>query len=103
MKHITDQNFQEFMNSGLPLVVDFSATWCGPCKKVVQALDEIEPDYEGKVIFGKCDVDECEELSMKYGIRNVPTILFIKDGNVVEKQVGAAAKNALIDKLQTIL
>lgn len=103
MKHITDQNFQEFMNLGLPLVVDFSATWCGPCKKVGQALDEIEPDYEGKVIFGKCDVDECEELSMKYGIRNVPTILFIKDGNVVEKQVGAAAKNALIEKLQTIL
>ncbi len=103
MKHITEQNFQEVIESGLPLVLDFSATWCGPCKKVGQVLDEIEPEYEGKVIFGKCDVDECEELSMKYGIRNVPTILYIKDGNVVEKHVGAAAKNVLVDKLQTIL
>jgi thioredoxin 1 len=103
MKHVTEQNFQEFIEGSLPLVIDFSATWCGPCKKVAQVIEEIENEYEGKVIFGKCDVDECEDLAVKYGIRNVPTVLFIKNGEVVDKQVGAAAKNAIVDKIQTIL
>ena len=103
MKHVTEQNFQEFIEGGLPLVIDFSATWCGPCKKVAQVIEEIENESEGKVIFGKCDVDECEDLAVKYGIRNVPTVLFIKNGEVVDKQVGAAAKNAIVDKIQTIL
>ena len=102
-KIITDQSYQEVIAQGLPVVIDFSATWCGPCKKVAPIMDEIAEEYEGKVIIGKCDVDECEDLAMQYGIRNVPTVLYIKDGNVVTKQVGAANKSVLVEKLQEIL
>lgn len=103
MEHITDQNYQEVVAKGLPLVLDFSATWCGPCKKVAPIMDEIAEEYAGKVIVGKCDVDECEDLAMEYGIRNVPTVLYIKDGAVVDKQVGAATKSVFVEKLQAIL
>jgi thioredoxin 1 len=103
MEHITDQNFQDYKAKGLPLVLDFSATWCGPCKKVAPIMDEIAAEYEGKVIVGKCDVDECEDLAMEFGIRNVPTVLYIKDDQVVDKQVGAATKNVFVEKLQAIL
>lgn len=103
MVHITDQNYQEIVAKGLPLVLDFSATWCGPCKKVAPIMDEIAEEYEGKVIIGKCDVDECEDLAMQYGIRNVPTVLYVKDGSVVTKQVGAANKSVFVEKLQEIL
>ena len=103
MEHITDANFKEFEAAGLPLVLDFSATWCGPCKKLAPIMEEIAKEYEGKVIVGKCDVDECEDLSMQYGIRNVPTVLFIKDGQVIDKHVGAAAKNVFVEKLQQLL
>ncbi|MBO5699107.1 MAG: thioredoxin [Bacteroidaceae bacterium] len=103
MLHITDSNYAEVVAKGLPIVLDFSATWCGPCKKIAPIMDELEAAYEGKVIIGKCDVDECEELSMQFGIRNVPTVLYIKDGEIKDKQVGAAAKNVLEEKLQSIL
>lgn len=103
MEHITDANFKEFEATGLPLVLDFSATWCGPCKKLAPIMEEIAKEYEGKVIVGKCDVDECEDLSMQYGIRNVPTVLYIKDGQVIDKHVGAAAKNVFVEKLQQLL
>jgi thioredoxin 1 len=103
MEHITDQNYQEVVAKGLPLVLDFSATWCGPCKKVAPIMDEIADEYAGKVIVGKCDVDECEDLAMEFGIRNVPTVLYIKDDQVVDKQVGAATKNVFVEKLQAIL
>ena len=102
MEHVTDQNYQEIVAKGLPLVLDFSATWCGPCKKVAPIMDEIAAEYEGKVIVGKCDVDECEDLAMQYGIRNVPTVLYIKDNNVITKQVGAANKSVFVEKLQNI-
>ena len=103
MEHVTDQNYQEIVAKGLPLVLDFSATWCGPCKKVAPIMDEIAAEYEGKVIVGKCDVDECEDLAMQYGIRNVPTVLYIKDNNVITKHVGAANKSVFVEKLQEIL
>ena len=97
-----NHNFNEEIK-GSVVVVDFFATWCGPCKKVAPIMDEIADEYAGKVIVGKCDVDECEDLAMEYGIRNVPTVLYIKDGNVVDKQVGAATKSVFVEKLQAIL
>ena len=81
---LTDSNFAEIQAQGLPLVIDFSATWCGPCKKIAPIIDELAGQYEGKAIVCKCDVAECDELTAKFGIRNVPTILFIKNGEVVD-------------------
>lgn len=102
-KIITDQNFEEFFKSDLPLVLDFSATWCGPCKKIAPIISELAEEYDGRVIVGKCDVDEAEDLSIRFGIRNVPTILFIKGGEVVDKHVGAAAKSVFVEKINALL
>jgi thioredoxin len=100
---ITDQNFEGYLQDGKPLVVDFWATWCGPCKMIAPIIDELITEYEGKVTIGKCDVDENSELPAKYGIRNIPTILFIKNGEVVDKQVGAAQKSAFKAKIDSLL
>ncbi len=102
-KIITDANYQEMLNAGLPLVIDFSATWCGPCKKIAPIIEELACEYEGKATIGKCDVDDNDELTAKFGIRNVPTVLFIKNGEVVDKHVGAAAKNVFVEKINALL
>ena len=85
------------------MVVDFWATWCGPCKKVGPYIEELAEQYADHAIIGKVDVDDNDELAMRFGVRNIPTILFIKDGQVVDKQIGAAAKSVLEDKLKAIL
>ena len=77
---LTDSNFAEIQAQGLPLVIDFSATWCGPCKKIAPIIDELAGQYEGRAIVCKCDVDECDELTANFGIRSVPTVLFIENG-----------------------
>lgn len=77
---ITDQNFSEYMNADKPLVVDFWATWCGPCRMVAPIIDELAAEYEGKVNIGKCDVDENNQTPGQFGVRNIPTIIFIKNG-----------------------
>lgn len=100
---ITDSNFEELMASGKPVVIDFWATWCGPCKKVGPIIEELATAYEGQAVIGKCDVEENDDLASRFGIRNVPTILFIKNGEVVDKQVGAAPKSTLEEKLKNIL
>lgn len=100
---ITDQNFEEYLQNGKPLVIDFWATWCGPCKMIAPIIDELVTEYEGKITIGKCDVDENSDLPAKYGIRNIPTILFIKNGEVVDKQVGAAQKSAFKAKIDSLL
>ena len=100
---MNDSNFAEIQAQGLPLVIDFSATWCGPCKKIAPIIDELAGDYEGKAVVCKCDVDECDELTGKFGIRNVPTILFIKNGAVVDKHVRAAPKSVLAEKIEALL
>lgn len=100
---ITDSNYAELAAAGLPLVVDFSATWCGPCKKIAPIIDELAAEYEGKVNIGKCDVDENDDLTAKFGIRNVPTVLFIKGGEVVDKHVGAAKKSDFVEKIEALL
>ena len=99
----TDENIKEAIQSGKPVVVDFWAEWCGPCRMVGPVVEELAKEYEGRVIIGKLDVDENVETPNQYGIRNIPTILFFKDGQVVDKQIGAAPKAALAAKVESLL
>ena len=100
---ITDSNFQEILAEGKPVVMDFWAPWCGPCKMVGPIIDELATEYEGKVIIGKCDVDENGDVAAEYGIRNIPTVLFFKNGELVDKPVGSAPKSAYVAKIEAIL
>ena len=87
----------------LPAVIDFYATWCGPCKKIAPIIEELAAEFDGKIAVGKCDVDENDEIAAQYGIRNIPTVLFIKDGQVVDKHVGAAPKSLFDEKFKALL
>lgn len=100
---ITDSNFDELLKSGKPLVVDFWAEWCGPCKMIGPIVEDLSHDYEDKVIIGKLDVDENNDVTTRYGIRNIPTILFFKDGLQVDKQVGATQKSVMVQKIEALL
>lgn len=101
---ITDANFEEVvMKSDKPVLVDFWAEWCGPCRMVGPVVEEISKDYDGRAVVGKVDVDNNPQISAKFGIRNIPTILFIKNGQVVDKQVGAVPKSILSGKLDAQL
>jgi thioredoxin 1 len=100
---ITDDNFAELLATGKPMVLDFWAEWCGPCKMVSPIIDELATEYEGRVIIGKMDVDDNDDVVGQYGIRNIPTILFFKDGQLVDKQVGAAQKSAFVAKIEKLL
>lgn len=102
-KVITDQTFQSVAEAGLPFVIDFSATWCGPCKKISPVIDELADEYEGRVNICKCDVDDNEELTSRFGIRTVPSVLFFKGGELVDKHVGAAPKQVFVDKINALL
>ena len=101
---ITDTNFEELvLKSDKPVLVDFWAEWCGPCRMVGPIVDELATEYEGKVIIGKIDVDNNDDVVSQFGIRNIPTILFFKDGVVVDKQVGAAPKATFVAKIDALL
>lgn len=100
---ITDSNYKEILEGGKPVVIDFWAPWCGPCKMVGPIIDELAEMYQGKVVIGKCDVDENSELPAEFGIRNIPTVLFFKEGKLVDKQVGSAVKSAFDDKIKNLL
>ena len=100
---ITSENFESLKTGNLPLVVDFWATWCGPCRMVGPIIEELAKEYDGKIVVGKCDVEENEELASEFGIRNIPTILFFKNGDVVDKIVGAQPKARMIEKFNTLL
>ena len=84
-------------------MLDFWATWCCPCRMVAPVIEALATEYDGRAIVGKCDIEEDENLPAQYGVRNIPTILFIKDGQVVDKQVGAASRQILEEKLKAIL
>lgn len=101
---ITDSNFQnEVLDSDKVTLIDFWAEWCGPCRVIAPIVEELATEYNGKANIGKVNVDENPEISAKYGIRNIPTVLFIKGGEVVDKQVGAVPKSALEEKLKAHL
>ena len=100
---ITNENFESYKNGDLPLVVDLWATWCGPCRMVGPIISELAKDYDGKLVVGKCDVEENDEIAAAYGVRNIPTILFFKNGELVDKFVGAANKNIIEEKFKTLL
>jgi thioredoxin 1 len=99
----TDENIKEIINSGKPVVIDFWAEWCGPCRMVGPVVEELAKEYEGRVQIGKMNVDDNTETPETYGIRNIPTILFFKDGLLVDKQVGATQKAVLATKVEALL
>ena len=100
---ITSENFESLKNGEQPLVVDFWATWCGPCRAIAPFVAELAEEYDGKVVVGKCDVEANDDIAMKYGIRNIPTLLFIKNGEVVDRLVGGQSKAAIQKKFETLL
>ncbi|MBQ0151701.1 MAG: thioredoxin [Chryseobacterium sp.] len=101
---ITDSSFQEMvLNSDKPVLVDFWAVWCGPCRTLGPIIEDVAADFEGKAVVGKVDVDNNQEVSMKYGIRNIPTVLIFKNGEVVDKLVGVSPKEVIAEKLSAHL
>lgn len=100
---ITDANFEEVMKSHQPILVDFWAEWCGPCKMIGPVVEELAGDYEGKAVVGKVNVDENPAVAAKFGIRSIPTLLMFNGGEIVDKQVGAVPKGVLAGKLDAQL
>jgi thioredoxin 1 len=96
---ITDANFDEIIKTGQPVLVDFWAEWCGPCKMIGPVVEELAGDFEGKAVIGKLNVDDNPGISARFGIRSIPTLLVLKNGEVVDKQVGAVPKTVLADKI----
>ena len=100
----TDANFEnDVTNSDIPVLVDFWATWCGPCKAIAPIIEEIAEDYKGKVKVGKVDVDQNQNSAMKFGVRSIPTLLILKNGEVVNQIVGSVPKSEISEKLDTII
>jgi thioredoxin 1 len=100
---ITDSNYSEILDSQKPVLVDFWAEWCGPCKLIAPAVEELAKEYDGKAVIAKVDVDSNPAVSAKYGIRSIPTLLFFRNGEIVDKQIGAVPKSILAKKLEAHL
>ncbi len=100
---VTNENFNEYRNGELPFVVDLWATWCGPCRALAPTISELAKEYDGKIVVGNCDIEECEDIPMEVGGRNLPTLLFFKGGQLVDKFVGAAPKATLKTKFDALL
>ena len=100
---ITSENFESLKNGDKPLVVDFWATWCGPCRMIGPIISKLAEKYDGQIVVGKCDVEDNDELAAEFGIRNIPTILFFKNGQIIDKVVGAQSEAKLDEKFQSVL
>ncbi len=101
---VNDSNFEEVViKSDKPVVVDFWAEWCGPCRMIAPSIEDMSTEFSEKAVVAKCDVDNSPQVAIKYSIRNIPTVLFFKDGKIADKQVGAVPKNVLVNKLKSLL
>lgn len=100
---INSANFDEILASDKPVVIDFWAEWCGPCRRIAPIIDELSTEYADKALICKCDVDNNDEIAAKYAVRNIPTVIFLKGGQVVDKTVGAVDKATLVEKLTNLL
>ena len=104
VQHFSDATFeQDVLKSDKPVLVDFTATWCGPCRMIAPIIEELSAEYDGKVIIGKLDVDENPMVSMNFGIRSVPTLMIFKNGEMVDMTLGAVGKHVLVQKLNAAL
>ncbi|MCQ2182297.1 MAG: thioredoxin [Bacteroidales bacterium] len=102
-KVITNANIEEVLATSQPVVVDFWAPWCGPCRVLSPTVSEIADEFEGKAVVAKCNVDDCEEIAVKYGIRNIPTLVFLKDGQLVDRTVGLVSKQEIASKIESLI
>ena len=97
------EKFDDLITSNIPVLVDFYAEWCGPCKAMEPVIRELAKEYEGRIVVGSCDVEENNALAVRFSIRNVPTVLFLKNGEVVDRCVGSVPKTTLVEKLEKLL
>ena len=100
---ITSENFESLKNGDKPLVVDFWATWCGPCRMLAPVISELAEEYNGRIVVGKCDVEENDDVAAELGIRNIPTIIFFKNGVEVDRHVGSAPASVLRQKFEALI
>ena len=102
-KVITENNIEEILASGQPVLIDFWATWCGPCRVLSPTVDEIASEYEGRVIVAKCNVDDCEDIAARFGVRNIPSLMYFKGGEMVARSAGLVSKAEIKSKLDSII
>ncbi|MBP5572098.1 MAG: thioredoxin [Bacteroidales bacterium] len=102
-KVVTDTNIKEVLASAPVVLVDFWAVWCGPCRALGPVIEEIASEFEGKIVVGKCNVDDSQDISMEYGIRSIPTVIFFKDGVPVDKTIGLVPKEEIVKRINSLL